>query len=548
MKSNIIRITIVLLATLFLAGCNDFLKTSPTDRVSDQLVWQNTKYADLYINNFYAYFDRYGVFGNDQFSGNMTEGLTNTLKYGSYQPGSKAGDSNNYVFYPERISTSQNLLDVWNSTYERIRRINEFLESMYRLSNFTVEQKTLYEAQARFFRAYCYFQLAKRHGGVILYTDINFQKSKNRSSAEETWNLISSDLDFAADNLPEEWDAQNAGRLTKTMVWAFKSRAMLYAERWQDAKDAADKVVSSGKYSLEAEYADAWKGSNAEAIIQVLYNQVSGPNHIFDKSYCPYGDYLASGADENGGCAGPTQEMVEAYEAADGSVVDWSPWHQKTTQTPPYDQLEPRFHATVLYNGATWKGAVMDITPTGEHGRYMDYRADNYAKGRTVTGYYLRKLMDETKKNVVQYPSQQTWVELRLAEVYLNRAEAEFRLQNNGAALADLNVIRARVNLPARTGIAGDALFNAIRHERMIELAYEGHLFWDMRRWRLADKEYNNYRVHGLRITGTAPDYTYEYVDADLQDRKFLAKTYVFPIPDSEITTNTGVEQYDEWK
>jgi hypothetical protein len=190
----------------------------------------------------------------------------------------------------------------------------------------------------------------------------------------------------------------------------------------------------------------------------------------------------------------------------------------------------------------------MDITPTGEHGRYMDYRADNYAKGRTVTGYYLRKLMDETKKNVVQYPSQQTWVELRLAEVYLNRAEAEFRLQNNGAALADLNVIRARVNLPARTGIAGDALFNAIRHERMIELAYEGHLFWDMRRWRLADKEYNNYRVHGLRITGTAPDYTYEYVDADLQDRKFLAKTYVLPIPDSEITTNTGVEQYDEWK
>lgn len=548
MKHTIIRLTAAFIAALLLAGCNDFLKTSPTDRVSDQLVWQNTRYADLYLNNFYAYIDRYGVFGGEQFSGNMTEGLTNTLKYGSNQPGSKAGDSNNYVFYPERISTSQNLLDLWGGTYTRIRRINEFLESMYRLSSFSADQKTLYEAQVRFFRAYCYFQLAKRHGGVILYTDIDFKKSKNRSSAEETWNLIASDLDFAAENVPDEWDAANAGRLTKTMVWAFKSRAMLYAERWQEAKDASDKVISSGKYKLADEYAGAWKGSNSEAIIQVLYNQVSGPNHTFDKSYCPYGDYLASGADENGGCAGPTQEMVEAYEAADGTVVDWSAWHEKTTQKPPYDRLEPRFHATVLYNGATWKGGILDITPDGEHGRYMDYRADNYAKGRTVTGYYLRKLMDESKTNVVQYPSQQTWVELRLAEVYLNRAEATFRLGENGAALADINTVRARVNLPARSGLSGEALFDAIRHERLIELAYEGHLFWDMRRWRLADKEYDNYRVHGLRITGTAPDYTYEYVDADLQDRKFFTKTYVLPIPDSEITTNTGIEQYDEWK
>lgn len=287
MKHTIIRLTAAFIAALLLAGCNDFLKTSPTDRVSDQLVWQNTRYADLYLNNFYAYIDRYGVFGGEQFSGNMTEGLTNTLKYGSNQPGSKAGDSNNYVFYPERISTSQNLLDLWGGTYTRIRRINEFLESMYRLSSFSADQKTLYEAQVRFFRAYCYFQLAKRHGGVILYTDIDFKKSKNRSSAEETWNLIASDLDFAAENVPDEWDAANAGRLTKTMVWAFKSRAMLYAERWQEAKDASDKVISSGKYKLADEYAGAWKGSNSEAIIQVLYNQVSGPNHTFDKSYCP---------------------------------------------------------------------------------------------------------------------------------------------------------------------------------------------------------------------------------------------------------------------
>lgn len=550
MKKHI-KIFAVAIASLALCGCNDLLDTTPTDRVSDRLVWTDISYATLYINNFYAYIDRYGQFGSLQFSGNLTEGLTPTLKYGSSQPGSNAGDSNNYVFYPERITTDANLLGNWDDAYAKIRRMNEFLYSQKLYSTFSAEENVLLEAQVRFFRAYVYFQLAKRHGSVILYSDINFTKDKARSTAEETWQFIADDLDFAAANLPESWDAGNAGRITKTMVYAFKSRAMLYAGRWEDAKDAADEVVNSSLYSLTDDYADSWKGDNSEAILQFKYDKGNKFVHSFDKTYVPFGDFAAIGSDEYGGVAGPTQEMVEEYEDKDGNKVDWSAWHtgEPVATRPPFEQLEPRFAATVLYNGCEWKGNTMDITVTGNHGRYMDYRSDNYANGRTVTGYYLRKLLDESNTaDFLKVGSWQTWVEIRYAEVLLNRAEALYRLGESGKALDDINEVRDRVNLPARTGLTGEALFEAIRHERMIELAYEGHLYWDMRRWRLADKEWDGYRVHALKPIAEGDSYSFQYVDADLQDRKFLARTYVFPVPSSETNNNSLCEQYDEWK
>lgn len=542
-------------AAFALSGCNAFLDTTPTDSTSDKLVWTSTEYTDLYINNFYEYLSVYGQFGSQQFSGSLTEGLTNTFKYGSSSPGSKAGDANNYVFYPERLMPSGSLLDCWKNTYTRIRRINEFLDSQSKYSTFSQDVNIRYEAQARFFRAFLYFQLAKRHtqgtenGGLILYKDLNMKKDMPLSSAADVWQLIYEDLTFAAENLPESWDSANTGRITKYAAYAFLSRAMLYAERWQDAKDAADKVINSGMYSLTANYEDAYKGGNSESIIQFAYNGVSGPSHTFDKDYVPYGDYALVPSDEYGGKGTPTQEMVEYYETKDGNQVDWSEWHSETRNNPPYDQLEPRFHATIIYPGSTWKGREIMPTENSTSGRFMEYRAEAYANGRTTTGYYLRKMLDESiTTTLMSIPSSHTWVELRLAEVYLNRAEALHRLGGNDAgARADINTVRARVGLPASKI---EDTFEAIRHERLIELAYEGHLYWDMRRWELAHTEYNNYRCHGLKVTG--PDfegrYKWNYVDCDLEDRKFLTKFYILPVPTSETDNNSAVQQFDEWK
>ena len=131
MKYKLFKIAL-LFGVASMIGCDDMLETTPTDRISDKLVWTSESNVTLYINGFYPYIDRYGNFGTapGQFNGNLTEGLTETLKYGSYVPGSKAGDANNYVFTPETMSSTGNLLNTWGDTYERIRRVNEFLVSV----------------------------------------------------------------------------------------------------------------------------------------------------------------------------------------------------------------------------------------------------------------------------------------------------------------------------------------------------------------------------------------------------------------------------------
>jgi len=536
--------TVFIFGIICLAGCSDFLDTTPTDKISDKIVWEKNETVQLYVNTFYAYIDRYGIFASpSQFNGNLTEGLTETLKYGSYPPGSRAGDANDYSFYPEKITPGTNLLNVWTSTYERIRRVNDFLVGLEKYSKLSDELNIQYKAQAHFFRAFLYFQLAKRHDGVILYRDMNLQKDNNRSTAAETWDLIEEDLTYAASILPRE---NTRGRLTKGAAFALLSRAMLYAERWQSAKNAADSVFAQNIYSLTDKYADGYKGGNSESILEYSYLR-TGPNHGFDRWYSTFGEI-----ENEGGSGTPTQELVEAYEKRDGTKINWTPWYVNggTTTYPPYSDIEPRFHATVIYPGSIWQGKTMENSVGGTNGRYMGYRDNTYTQGRTVTGYYLKKFREESNTTLSTYASTHSWVEFRLAEIYLNRAEANYRLGQAQAALNDLNAIRRRteVNLPAKSGLTGNDLFNAIRQERKIELIYEGHLYWDMRRWKLAETEYNNYRVHGFKVSKNAEGYLYEYIDCDLQDRVFFAKTYVFPIPLEELANNSAIEQYDQWK
>lgn len=526
-------------AVLFLSSCSDWLDLTPTDKLTDKVIWEDESSVDLYVNGFYTYLNQYGQFGSAQASGNLTESLTNTFKYGSYALGHKAGHPNTYVFDPTLItSATGGFYSVWTDAYNKIRRMNEFLHSMEQYGQFPEEVTKKWEAQVLFFRAFIYFQLARRHDGVILYTSLaEMEKDKARSSNEATWDLIESDLDFAIANLPESWPGQDQGRLTKYAAFAFKSRAMLFAERWQSAYNAADSVVVSKKYDLVDDYAQSWKGSNSESILEFKYDKL-GPNHTFDKDYVPLSDGY-----EFGGLGTPTQEMVESYEKADGTKMDWTPYHTANATRPPYEDLEPRFKATVIYPGSVWKGNEMQNSVNGTYGTFMAYREQPYSYGLTTTGYFLRKLMDESLIDIKGTPSTQTWVEIRYAEVLLNKAEAAFRLNKMSEARDAMNEVRARVNLPAKNS-SGDEWFTDYRNERNVELAYEGHLFWDMRRWKLAHIEYNDYRCHGFKITGA----NYEYIDVDYQDRKFSAKNYILPIPDAELANNSLIEQYDSWK
>lgn len=134
--------------------------------------------------------------------------------------------------------------------------------------------------------------------------------------------------------------------------------------------------------------------------------------------------------------------MVESYEDKNGNKVDWSEWHGTTTKEPPYDQLEPRFAATIIYRGCTWKGRVMDCSVGGTNGAFMAYREQSYSYGKTTTGYFLRKLLDEKLIDVKGTKSSQAWVEIRFAEVLLNKAEAAYRLNKTGEAQSLMNRVR----------------------------------------------------------------------------------------------------------
>lgn len=527
---------------LSFTSCNDWLDdVKQTSKVSDETVWQDEGSVDAYVNSFYNYLNKYGQFGSGQYNGNLTESLTDTFNYGSTNLNTRMGHAYLLLTTPGAISADGGCMySVWQTgIYTEIRQVNQFLELQKVYSRFNDEKNKVWEAQVRFFRAFLYFQLAKRHDGVIIYDALPVNGQKERSTNEQTWQFIADDLDFAAENLPVQWNASNKGRVTKGAAYALKSRAMLYAERWNDAYDAASKVIDSGIYALTPKYADAWKGGNTESILEFDYDANNGPSHSFDKYYVPACDGY-----DFGGLGTPTQEMVECYEKADGTKVDWTPWHTSTTVTPPYDQLEPRFAATIIYRGCTWKGKTMDCSLGGVNGEYVPYGSQPTTYGKTTTGYFLRKLLDETLIDVKNKDCAQPWVEIRYAEVLLNKAEAAWKLERIGEAQDLMNEVRTRVGLPGKTS-TGAEWFNDYRNERKVELAYEGHLFWDMRRWRLAHIEYNHYRTHGFKIIGTSNNY--DYVECDNKDRLFDEKYYVLPVPTDERKNNLSVTQYPEW-
>ena len=557
--------TLLAVLVISLSSCN-FLDMTPTDRVSAKVMWEKTENAEYHVNYLYTYI--YDVMMS-QCSAGLTEALTDQLKYGSY-------NYNAMCYIPSEIAYGDNTtltasyvdayLGYWGTWYQGIMKTNNALSNLKEFGQMQDSDKVRLESEMKFIRAYLYFDLMKRYKQVILYDEdmTKYQKDKELSTEAEGWDFIYQDLKYAGENLPDRTAA--GGRINKGMAWAFMTRAMLYAERWEDVRSAADSVAKLG-YGLEADYADAYsKGigsGNNEAILQYTFDRTNDITHSYDFYYTPGGDYTIYG-EAGGGYGTPTQEMVESYELATGGFPDWELWHDSTTETPPYADLEPRFHATVLYNGAPWKGRKIEPFVKGADG-WMEWNTEREPKGRTCTGYYLRKMVDENHDVIAHSGGVQPLTVIRYAEVLLNKAEACYRLGDTHYAEANaiIGEIRERVDLPFDGGLTGIDLWNAIRQERKVELAYEGHWYWDLRRWKVADKDYSdgglsNYQLHGLRIdrndNGTKDDdsddvYTYTYVSVDDKDRQFLPRMYQFPLPESERSTNAMLTdfQFEGW-
>ncbi len=546
-------IAIVFVAAFALVSCNKYLDMTPTDRVSAKTIWETTQSAEYNINYLYTYI--WDLNSSPTVIG-LTEALTDEMKYTSY-------NYNALCYIPSEMAYGGSVLKAsyvdsymgyWGTLYTAIRQTNEALNYLHAYGKMKEDEMNRLEAEIRFMRGFLYFELVKRYKDVIIYDEdlTAISKDKGLNTEAEAWDFIQKDLNYAADKLPE---AKNAGgRLNKGIAYGFITRAMLYAKRYKEVIAAAEAVKGLG-YQLESTYEDAITKTlaqgNKESILQYTFDYDKGITHSFNFYYTPGGDYAL--IDSKGGAYGvPTQEMVESYEyAITGGFPDWSEWHNAngTTSTPPYLLLEPRFQATILYKGADWKGRKIEPYVGGTDG-WAAWKTDKEPKGKTVTGYYLRKLVDENY-NVNTSASSQPFVFLRYAEVLLNYAEACFRLGNPKDANDAVRAIRSRVGLPY-IDKGGNDLWAAIMQERKVELAYEGLRYWDMRRWELGSEDYPlglaNYQQHGLKIEKNGEDFTYTYVSVDEKDRTFPTKLYRFPMPESELNSNSLVNQYEEWR
>ena len=550
---NIYKSAIIALMALGLSSCTSFLDMSPTVKVSDKVMWESTTNAEYHVNYLYSYI--YDVLMGQCVAG-QTEALTDMLKYGSY-------NYNALCYIPSEIAYGaattltagyvDSYLGYWGSWYTGISKVNKAIVSLRKYGQMSDQDKLRLEAEMKFMRAFLYFDLMKRYKEIIIY-DENldaYAKDKAVSSEAEGWDLIQADLEYAAENLPERTSSK--GRLDKGMAWGFMTRAMLYAERWDLVKTAAAEVEKLG-YALESDYQDGYMkpigSGNKEAIIQYQFDRANDVTHSYDFYYTPGGDFSIN-KETGGGYGTPTQEMVESYELATGGFPDWTPWHDVTTETPPYADLEPRFHASVLYNGAPWKGRKIEPYVGGADG-WCQWNLEREPKGRTTTGYYLRKMVDESHDVIAYSGGVQPLIVLRYAEVLLNKAEACHKTNDPAGANAAVRAIRDRVDLPYED-LTGDDLWKAIRQERKVELAYEGLWYWDLRRWKVAHKPYpeglTGYQQHGLKIEkNNDGTFTYTYVSVDDQDRNFPEKMYRFPMPTGELNNNGAVDQYPEWK
>ena len=540
-------------AMLSATACNKLLDLTPRDSISDKVMWADVSSAEYAVNSVYSYI--YDIYVTYPCVAGMTDALTDQIKYGSYL-------YNSMCFIPSEIAyggstLTANYVDVymgaWGSLYGALRRTNEAIYNLHTLgTNLSEADQIRLEAELRLVRGWLYFELVKRYKEIIIYDEdlTAIVKDKAVSPEAHGWKAVKEDLAFAEQNLPEKANAR--GRLDKGAAYALATRALLYAKDYAGVIAAADAVKSLG-YSLESDYASVFAGGGTESILQYNFSYADNVMQSFDFYYSPGGDFARVGQ-QGGAYATPTQEMVESYELATGGFPDWSPWHGTTTETPPYKLLEPRFQASILYNGATWKGRTIEPYVGGLDG-WAEWRKETQPLGRTTTGYYLRKGVDENHDFAGRDASKGTQpaVILRYGEVLLNKAEACYRTNDPAGANAAVKEIRSRVGLPY-TDLSGDDLWAAIRQERRVELAFEGLWYWDLRRWEDSAKPYptglNGYQVHGLRIApgAVSGQFEYSYVSVDDKDRNFPQKMYRFPMPSSELNSNALVEQYAEWK
>ena len=461
-----------------------------------------------------------------------------------------------------------NLDDVWNRYYSGISKCCTLLENTNHvnldISRLDPDKQVEYanslkdirmwRAEARFLRAYFHFELLKRYGPIPIVTSTlsingNYENTP-RPTMKEVVDFIAKECDIAADTLElTPWRNVNDafGRATKGAALALKSRLLLYAASplyvdfgdtneankptdvalWKSAADAAKAVIDLNQYELASSYADLFK------------NDFQNKEYIFVRRYAANSDFEKSNFPVSFGGKGgtnPSQNLVDDYEMLDGTPFDWN---DPAKAAQPFENRDARLGATILMNMAPFKGKKVATYPEG-----VDASPNPNA---TKTGYYLRKFLNEDVNIQTGGSSSGHVVPLfRLAEIYLNYAEAlnECDPTNPDIALY-LNKVRNRASLPNVSALSQEQMRAVIQHERRVELAFEEHRSWDVRRWKIASSTLGA-PLMGVQIE-RKPLGGYTYMPVKVEQRVFQPKMYWYPIPQSEVLKLKQWKQNNGW-
>lgn len=456
--------------------------------------------------------------------------------------------------------------NLWSSWYQGIRRTSIFIQNIDkvplkgRLNNGTSFNR-VWKAEARFLRAMFYFELVKRHGGVPLLGDKVYQLNDDieipRSSFQECVDFIVRECDAVKDSLrTDPFNLPFFGRPTKAAALALKSRILLYAAsplfngenidpqnpltgyadfsgaRWQAAEEAARAVMDLEVFALEPEFKNVFITRNNERI----FSKQGGNNTSLENNNGPVG-YSAG---VNNGRTSPTQELVDAFGMVNGLPID-DP-NSGYDANEPYTDRDKRFYATIFYSGAMWLNRPVQTFEGGAD-------KPGGTRQQTKTGYYLRKFMGNFESAVNYSNVNHDHILFRYAEVLLNFAEA----RNERLTVPDQSVYEAVERIRERAGLSPFQLPSGltksqmreiIQNERRKELAFEEHRFYDVRRWKLAEQEFNK-ELHAAIIYQTGTGTIRQ--TAPVLKMNFEKKMYLAPIPFNEVIKNPNIIQNPGW-
>ena len=539
--------TCIALAALAYTSCNKVLDLQPLNSFSTNTVWSSPSLAQVFVNQIYS--EAILHFKDAGFGwGSQTDELLSNFNWcneNQYVLGQATPDNQGSSFPLNYSST----INFWSTLYGTIKETNTFFENIDQVdSSGNTALISSLKGQVHFLRAMCYFELLKRFGGVPIITKVYTSNDKTfnetRASWDETAQYILSEISAAIPLLPLTVSGDQNGQATVGACLALKSRLLLYAaspyfntsndkSKWQAAADAAKAVIDMNAYSLYGTANTYGKIFTDFFNPEVIYARVTG--NVFSDRYNTVNRDMSPNGYGGYSAYNVLEQLVEDFEMSDGTKFSWSNPAQAAN---PYQNRDPRFYADILSNGLPFQGRGAQFYTGGLDSKTSSLSPWNASK----TGYTLLKMVDPSFDFSVQPYGPAQWVVFRLTEIYLNYAEASAQLGNTAVALTYLNKIRQRVGMPDITSAGGSDLLAKIQHERRIELCFEGHRYFDIRRWGIA--EIGSKNALGIVITPTSPANTsFTYQVDTVQVRQWVPSFYYYPIPRSEIQINPAITQ-----